>query len=461
MARKRKSADESPAQDGLAPSPDSAKKRVAKKRKIDWSAIDEFEGFTISPVNVKTPKKPSKTVGKKQRTSVVGTNINYPGQDAPLDADVIQPNPYPEAELSEVHVKISPALYWESTNRYRRFTINSEEFQVGQVVFVKNSEGARDKNSPDALQGWLAKVLEVRAGDASHVYLRVFWAYRPEDLPGGRQPHHGSSEVIVSNHMDIIEALTVQSSEDVVYWNDDPDSLPLPADQLFFRQSFDITKKAKPLSKLNMYCVDKQPINPEELLVQCSHCSEWLHAHCLEERAIANAAAEHNIISPPPPKKRGRPSKAAKANGDDPASKSGFAAELSTSDTSNLRLTVTDNRTFEKKRQWNVNITCLMCNKVIEKAEDPSQPSGAKTSTAHTHGGAVSDEADADGTTAISAQENENPASRDSEVDSVIGTQDPEEDAQTTSAQAEDATVSTPLATAEKKGETVELSSTD
>ena len=211
--------------------------------------------------------------------------------------------------------------------------------------------------------------------------------------------------------------------------------------------------------KLNKYCVDKQPINPEELLVQCSHCSEWLHAHCLEEQAIANAAAEHKIISPPP-KKRGRPSKAAKANGDDPASKSGFAAELSTSDTSNLRLTVTDNRTFEKKRQWNVDVTCLMCDKVIEKAEDASQSSSAKTSTANTRGGAVNDETDANGTTA-GAQEIEDAVSRESERDSVIGTQDPGEDAQTTSAQAEDATTSTSPATAEKQGETVEPSSTD
>lgn len=130
-----------------------------------------------------------------------------------------------------------------------RLLVNGEEFQVGQVVFVKNTEES-ECNAPDALDGWLAKVLEVRAGDSSHVYLRVFWAYRPEDLPGGRQPHHGVNEVIVSNHMDIIEALTVQSAADMVYWNDDPDSLPLPEDELFFRQSFDITK-SNPLSVRN------------------------------------------------------------------------------------------------------------------------------------------------------------------------------------------------------------------
>lgn len=90
----------------------------------------------------------------------------------------------------------------------------------------------------------------MRAGDASHVYLRVYWAYRPEDLPGGRQPYHGESELIVSNHMEIIEALTVESSADLVYWDDDPEKSDWPAkDQLFWRQSLDINQpKGKQLS---------------------------------------------------------------------------------------------------------------------------------------------------------------------------------------------------------------------
>jgi hypothetical protein len=141
---------------------------------------------------------------------------------------------------------LTPSSYG-SANPYA--PVNSEEFEVGQTVFVKKVEEDEENEDTPAIQHWLAKILEVRAGDASHVYLRVFWLYRPEDLPGGRQPYHGSSELIISNHMDIIDALTVQSAANVVYWDDDPDSVTsLAADQLFFRQSFDITKKSKPLS---------------------------------------------------------------------------------------------------------------------------------------------------------------------------------------------------------------------
>jgi hypothetical protein len=119
-------------------------------------------------------------------------------------------------------------------------------------VFVKKTDQAHVEETPDSIQHWLAKVLEIRAGDPLHVYLRVFWFYRPEDLPGGRQPHHGSSELIVSNHADVIDACTIQSAADVVHWDDDPDYVTsLAADQLFWRQSFDINKK-QPLSVSNV-----------------------------------------------------------------------------------------------------------------------------------------------------------------------------------------------------------------
>ncbi|EFQ91275.1 hypothetical protein PTNB73_09664 [Pyrenophora teres f. teres] len=368
MARKRKASDDASVHAHATPpaetnSSNNNKFAIIKKQKIDWSTLENFDGFTISSVGLNTPKQASKLGGKKSKRNYGGA---YPSQDAPLDADVVQPNPFPDTDLSEVHVKIAPAIYWESTSRYRKFTINNEEFSVGQVVFVKKVEDEQD--APDAIQHWLAKVLEVRAGDASHVYLRVFWAYRPEDLPGGRQPHHGSCELIISNHMDIIEALTVQASASVIYWNDDPDDLALPADQLFYRQSFDITKKTRPLSKLNTFCVDKQPCNPDKLLVQCPHCSNWLHAECLEKDAVQTVLNLQHNTQMPPPKKRGRPSKPTQAD------VKLFEAKVHSSETGKTRLTITDNRQGQNKRQWDVDIPCLMCGEIIEEAEPEPKP---------------------------------------------------------------------------------------
>src|SRR4051794_39775267 len=120
-------------------------------------------------------------------------------------------------------------------------TVSEAEFEVGQIIFVKVTEDACDPTDPS--QNAFGRVLEVRAGDASHVYLRVYWLYKPEELPGGRQPHHGDSELIASNHMDIIEALTVVDRADVVHWDEDPDNSEWPMkDQLFWRQTYDIEK---------------------------------------------------------------------------------------------------------------------------------------------------------------------------------------------------------------------------
>jgi hypothetical protein len=66
--------------------------------------------------------------------------------------------------------------------------------------------------------------------------------YRPEDLPGGRQPHHGESELIASNHMDIIEALSVADRADVIHWDENPEKPWPPKEQLFWRQTFDVEK---------------------------------------------------------------------------------------------------------------------------------------------------------------------------------------------------------------------------
>lgn len=47
---------------------------------------------------------------------------------------------------------------------------------------------------------WVAKILEIRASDEFHVYVRVFWMYSPDDLPRGRKHNHRSNELVGSNH---------------------------------------------------------------------------------------------------------------------------------------------------------------------------------------------------------------------------------------------------------------------
>jgi len=107
--------------DTETPDPESA----AQKRKVDWATIDDetpFEGFTLKAVKANKPPKKSSPAHKRQKTSKPSNGEVQSYRDAPLDADIVQRNPFPESELSETHYKVNPSLEWESTQRYRKFT---------------------------------------------------------------------------------------------------------------------------------------------------------------------------------------------------------------------------------------------------------------------------------------------------------------------------------------------------
>jgi len=87
---------------------------------------------------------------------------------------------------------------------------------------------------------WVAAVVEVRAQNAWNVWVRIEWFYRPDELPGGRQPYHGKREVIKSPVQDIISAHTVAGHADVTHWEEMDDTKDADGiDGLFWRQTFD------------------------------------------------------------------------------------------------------------------------------------------------------------------------------------------------------------------------------
>ena len=86
---------------------------------------------------------------------------------------------------------------------------------------------------------WIAKVLEIRAHGPSHVYLRVLWLYWPEELPKeGRKDYHSSLELVASNHMEIMDAMTVTDRAEVAHVTED--YTEPPAEGLFWRQKLDV-----------------------------------------------------------------------------------------------------------------------------------------------------------------------------------------------------------------------------
>lgn len=169
-------------------------------------------------------------------------------------------------ELS-VQYEITPNSTWECLRRYKKFTgtrilgssgefphkltmgtVGNESIATGQCILVKHDDQDEDQRVDIAAQ-WKAKVLEVRALDSEHVYIRVAWLNRPEDLDTGRKPYHGEYELIPSNHMDIIDAMSVNGSLEVMEWNEADEDAPMPMEeQYFWRQTFDARQKTLSVS---------------------------------------------------------------------------------------------------------------------------------------------------------------------------------------------------------------------
>jgi len=188
--------------------------------------------------------------------------------------------------------------------------------------------------------------------------------------------------------MDIIDAMTVNGEAKVIHWQEQKDKGEiLNPEQLFWRQTLDVTKKPPRLSvrtstnqilpycltnsqDLTRHCIDGVPHNPDRLLIQCDSCHKWLHGTCLEKAAVRDACDENDVkhlnddVST-----KGKKGKKRKSKGSVP-----FVAELSyngTGEATHGRLTVIDRRSGPgKTTRWNVPIKCLLCDAVIEEASD-------------------------------------------------------------------------------------------
>ena len=64
----------------------------------------------------------------------------------------------------------------------------------------------------------IGHILEIKSQDQYRIYLRLYWMYRPEDLPQGRQHYHGRDEMIATDHMAIADASNIVKHAFVAHW---------------------------------------------------------------------------------------------------------------------------------------------------------------------------------------------------------------------------------------------------
>jgi len=137
---------------------------------------------------------------------------------------------------------------------------------------------------------WVGQVLEVKAASPDEVWLRLFWLYWPDELPQGRQKYHGSQELVMSNHMEIVDVGTITSKAEISHWDETDDDQDVG--HRFWRQFYDVRlekTKSGGLSEIRRYCVCNEYYNPDEMMLKCPNakCGIWNHQVCLEQAILA------------------------------------------------------------------------------------------------------------------------------------------------------------------------------
>ncbi|KAF4510571.1 hypothetical protein G6O67_002448 [Ophiocordyceps sinensis] len=223
--------------------------------------------------------------------------------------ELVQPSPFEPRGKFKTHqtmdlaYTVEPLKRWLDMTRYNSFVLNNVKYFNEDFVYIANDatiERQKSTKEPERqglLQStdyWVAKILEVRALDEHHVYARVYWMYSPDELPAntldgkrvvsGRQPYHGQNELIASNHMDVINVVSVAMRAVVNQWVESDDEQV--QDALYWRQAFDC--RTSQLSSVELTCKCKTPANPDKTLVGCtkSGCEQWLHYECLEHDVL-------------------------------------------------------------------------------------------------------------------------------------------------------------------------------
>ena len=135
-------------------------------------------------------------------------------------------------------MSVSADPYWIVAER---------QFGINDFIYVNNGTSALAKGTEDDRKFWIARVLEVRASSPSAVYLRVYWMYWPTELPSGQDHYHGKSELVASNHMEIIDAMTVSGLAEVTHLVEQDDA-PI-ATGLYWRQRFDFRTQKLSVSR--------------------------------------------------------------------------------------------------------------------------------------------------------------------------------------------------------------------
>ncbi|KAL3955851.1 hypothetical protein ACCO45_009870 [Purpureocillium lilacinum] len=195
----------------------------------EYSPLPNVDAYAPCPFTVSDilPLIHSQVTGKKRKRNVTQGEkglVQTRPQEWPFG-----PSGDSRTQRMDVSYRIEPLKGWLEMTRYKSFFLNNVKYYSDDFVYVANDTTVerqkRANEDPDqsdraGLKGlWVARVLEIRALDEHHVYARVYWMYSADDLPpksaADQRPvpeqvaGYSQNELIASNHMDIINVVSV------------------------------------------------------------------------------------------------------------------------------------------------------------------------------------------------------------------------------------------------------------
>ncbi|EXJ56646.1 hypothetical protein A1O7_06990 [Cladophialophora yegresii CBS 114405] len=262
-----------------------AKKEAASDADEPQETI-ETEASTDTTITVECPVWPK----SKRYLARLKREDLYTGHDAPL---------LPGPRRLEIDYAVKPGSSWLKLRQYKNARFKDPidvTYSAGEIVYVNRRLPVPAPPSTDASPAerlaydkenlWVGQIAEFRAASTNKVFVRVFWLYWPDELPMHRQPYHGDRELVMSNHVEIIEAQTIACHADISHWDEYDDTNKTVLDERYWRQMYDVTKMATPhlaLSKLRKFCICGGYDNPGVDMFQCraTGCRMWNHENCL------------------------------------------------------------------------------------------------------------------------------------------------------------------------------------
>jgi len=146
-------------------------------------------------------------------------------------------------------------------NELTQTLVLETKLTVHDYVYVNRGQIPQAEATNDVEHFWIARILEIRASSTTEVYLLVYWMYWPTELPEGAQPYHGKFELVTSNYLEVISAMTISHKADVTHVLEQDDTPAVVG--LYWRQNFDFVSKK--LSVRKSYIPTQPPILTEHI----------------------------------------------------------------------------------------------------------------------------------------------------------------------------------------------------